>query len=96
MICSSCLLIEYLDIQVNNHITVEGLSNIHCLIHLKSLSINFASDDWLVNLSHNIALTQLDLGNSFVSDEGLSHLSSLLFSLTSVLVDDEERLAIIV
>jgi hypothetical protein len=95
MICSSCLLIEYLDIQENDHITIEGSNNIHCLIHLKSLSMNIESDYWLAKLSHNTALTQLDLGYSFASDEGLSHLSSLLFNLTSVLVDDEERLAII-
>jgi hypothetical protein len=87
MICSSCLLIEYFNIQGNNDLTIEGLNNIYCLIHLKSLSMTNASDDWLAMLFHNIALTQLNLGYSFVSDEGLSHLSSLLFSLTSVLVD---------
>jgi Leucine-rich repeat (LRR) protein len=36
MICSTCLLIEYLDVQ-GTGITIEGLINIHCLIHLKSL-----------------------------------------------------------
>jgi Leucine-rich repeat (LRR) protein len=37
MICSSCLLIEDLDIRHNGLITIEGLNNIHCLTHLKSL-----------------------------------------------------------
>jgi hypothetical protein len=40
MICSSCLLIEYLELRYNDRITVEGLNNIHFLIHLKSLYIN--------------------------------------------------------
>jgi hypothetical protein len=77
MICSSCLLIEYLDIQYNDLITGEGLNNIYCLSHLKSLLLSGASDDWLAKLSHNTALTQLDLYNSTVSDEGLLQLSSL-------------------
>jgi hypothetical protein len=36
IICSSCLLIEYLDIR-NNDLSVEALNNIHCLIYLKTL-----------------------------------------------------------
>jgi Leucine-rich repeat (LRR) protein len=90
MICSSCLLIEYLDIRFNDLITVEGLNNIHCLIHLKSLSLDVTSDDWLAKLSHCTALTQLDLDNSTVSDEGLLQLSSLV-KLTSVDVNGQKR-----
>jgi Leucine-rich repeat (LRR) protein len=95
LICSSCLLVEYLDIQRNDFITtfitVEGLNNIHCLIHLQSLSLSGASDDWLANLSHSTALTQLDLlDNSTVSDEGLIQLSSLV-KLTSVNVNGRKR-----
>jgi hypothetical protein len=90
MICSSCLLIENLDIQNNRYkvfTTVVGLNNIHCLIHLKSLSLSGSSDDWLAKLSHCTALTQLDLKyNSTVSDEGLLQLSSL-FMLTFVNVN---------
>jgi hypothetical protein len=91
MICSSCLLIEYFDIRENGFITVEGLNNIHCLIHLKSLSLSGASDDCLAKLSHSTALTQLDLFfNSTVSDEGLLQLSSL-FMLTFVNVNGRNR-----
>jgi hypothetical protein len=78
MICSSCLLIEYLNIRGNDHITVMGLHNIHCLIHLNTLFLSGASYDWLVKLSHCTALTQLDLYNSTFSDEWLSQLSSLV------------------
>jgi Leucine-rich repeat (LRR) protein len=77
MISSSCLLIEYLDIRGNGHITVEGLNNIHCLTHLNTLLCKPINDDWLAKLSHNTALTHLDLSFSVVSIEGLSHLSSL-------------------
>jgi hypothetical protein len=67
------------------------LNNIHCLIHLKSLSLSGASDDWLAKLSHSTALTQLDLFfNSTVSDEGLLQLSSL-FMLTFVNVNGRNR-----
>jgi hypothetical protein len=92
MICSSCLLIEYLDIQWNDHITIEGLNNIHCLTHLKTLFVSGASDDWLAKLSHSTALTQLDLltNNSNVSDEGLLQLSSLA-KLTFVNVNEQKR-----
>jgi Leucine-rich repeat (LRR) protein len=90
MICSSCLLIEYLAIR-NRFITIEGLNNIHCLIHLKSLSLCGASDDWLAKLSHSTALTDLDLlDNSTVSDEGLLQLSSLV-KLKSVNVNRQKR-----
>jgi Leucine-rich repeat (LRR) protein len=74
MICSSCLLIEYLDIRGNRFITIEGLKN----IHLKFLSINGLGDDWLSKLSINTTITDLDLSNSNISNEGLSHLSSLV------------------
>jgi hypothetical protein len=90
MICSICLLIEYLDIRGNDHITVEGLNNIHCLIHLKSLFLSGASDDGLAKLSHSTALTQLDLYNSSVSDEGLLKLSSQV-KLASVNVNGRKR-----
>jgi hypothetical protein len=91
MISSSCLLIEYLAIRYNDTITVEGLNNIHCLIHLKTLLLSVASDDWLAKLSHSTALTQLDLfTNSTVSDEGLLQLSSL-FMLTFVDVNGRKR-----
>jgi hypothetical protein len=90
MICSSCLLIEYLDMPFNGLITVEGLNNIHFLIHLKTLFLSDASDDWLAKLSHSTALTQLDLYNSTISDEGLLQLSSL-FMLTFVNVNGRKR-----
>jgi hypothetical protein len=91
MIFSSCLLIEYLGIRYNDFITLEGLNNIHCLIHLKSLLLSGASDDWLAKLSHSTALTQLDLFfNSTISDEGLLKLSSLV-KLTSVKVNGQKR-----
>jgi hypothetical protein len=91
MLCSSCLLTEYLDFLWNNLITKEGLNNIHCLLHLNSLSLSGASDDWLAKLSHSTALTQLDLKyNSTVSDEGLRQLSSL-FMLTFVNVNGQKR-----
>jgi hypothetical protein len=78
MICSSCLLIEYLDIQGNNDlITVEGLNSIHCLIHLNTLLCKPINDDWLAKLSHNTALTDLNLSYGYISNEGLSHLPSL-------------------
>jgi hypothetical protein len=87
-ICSNCLLIEYLDI---DFITLEGLNNIHCLIHLKSLFLSGASDEWLAKLSHSTALTQLDLHNSTVSDEVLLQLSSLQVMLASVSVNGRNR-----
>jgi hypothetical protein len=91
VICSCCLLIEYFDIRGNDHITVEGLNHIHCLIHLKSFLLCVASDDWLAKLSHSTALTQLDLlTNSTVSDEGLLQLSSLV-KLASVNVNGQKR-----
>jgi hypothetical protein len=89
MICSSCLLIEYLDV-VRVRITIEGLNNIFCLIHLKALVLSGASDDWLAKLSHNTALTHLDLWYGSISNEGLSHLSSFI-NLTSVKVDGHRR-----
>jgi hypothetical protein len=85
MICSSCQLVEYLDMD-NDDITVAGLNNIHCLIHLKTLIVIYSDDDWLAKLSHNIALTQLDLSYSDVSNEGLTHLSSLV-NLTRLVLD---------
>jgi hypothetical protein len=102
-ICSSCRLIEYLDVQINNYfldlgdveffITKEGLNNIHRLAHLKSLFLYHASDNWLAKLSHNTALTYLDLSYySTVSDVELSKLSSLV-NLTSVVVEGKERLS---
>jgi hypothetical protein len=91
MICSSCLHIEYLDIRGNNFITIEGLNNIHCLIHLKAFSLSGVSDDWLAKLSNSTALTQLDIFfNSTVSDEGLLQLSSLV-KLTSIKVNGLKR-----
>jgi hypothetical protein len=90
MICSNCLLIEYLDIRWNDLITVEGLNNIHCLIHLKSLSLYGASDDWLAKLSHSTALTQLDFYNSTVSDGGFLKLSFLV-KLASINVNGQKR-----
>jgi hypothetical protein len=97
-ICSSCLLIEYLDVQnfrsirINELITIEGLDNINCLVNLKSLFLTNASDDWLEQLSNNIALEDLELSESTISDEGLARLCSLLVNLTSVHVNGEERL----
>jgi hypothetical protein len=85
MICSSCLLIEYLYIQRSFRITKEGLNNIHCLTHLKSLFVCFARDDWLCKLSHNTALTSIFFGIcSVITDKALSQLSSLV-NLTSVI-----------
>jgi hypothetical protein len=83
MICSSCLLIEYLDIRYNVEelITIEGLKNINCLIQLKTLKLCHALDDWLAKLCHNNALTYLDLGYySSISNTGLLHLSSLVLT----------------
>jgi hypothetical protein len=74
MICSSCLLIEYLEI-MDIEITIEGWNSVHCLIHLKTLLLSGAKDDWLAKLSHNTALTRLDLWDSKISEAGLSHLS---------------------
>jgi hypothetical protein len=90
MICSSCLLIEDLHILWNGRITIEGLNKIHSLIHLKTLSLSGAIDDCLAKLSHSTALTQLDLDNSIISDEGLLQLSSLV-KLTSVNVNGKKR-----
>jgi hypothetical protein len=94
IICSSCLLIAYLDIRNDkskNLITIEGLNNIHYLIHLKTLSLSGASDKWFAKLSYSTALTQLDLlTNSTVSDEGLLQLSSLV-KLTFVNVNEQKR-----
>jgi Leucine-rich repeat (LRR) protein len=91
VICANCLLIEDLDIRRNGFITKEGLNNIHCLMHLKTLFLSHVSDDWLAKLSHSAALTHLDLQYSTISDKGLSHLSSLV-SLTSVIANGRERL----
>jgi hypothetical protein len=67
------------------------LNNIHYLIHLKSLFLSGASDDWLAKLFHSTALTQLDLlTNSKVSDEGLLQLSSLV-KLTFVNVNGQKQ-----
>jgi hypothetical protein len=55
-----------------------GLNNIHCLAHLKSFYIIVVSDNWLSKISNNTALTDLDLSYSNISNEGLSHLSSLV------------------
>jgi hypothetical protein len=93
MICSSCLLIEYLEIR-NKIITVEGLTNIHCLTHLKTLYLFNASDNWLSKISNNSSLTFLELSEGTISFEGLSHLLSSLVKLTSVKVSGTERLAL--
>jgi Leucine-rich repeat (LRR) protein len=96
MICSSCLLIEYLDVgtteirYINDSITIEGLKNIHCLIFLRSLFLSNAGDDWLAKLSYNTSLTHLDFEDSTISDERLSHLSSF-DNLTSVTVNGKDR-----
>jgi hypothetical protein len=78
MICSSCLLIEYLNFRDNNLITVEGLNNIQCLIHLQTLLLFPRSDFWLAKLSNNTVLTDLDLSYSNISNKGLTYLSSLV------------------
>jgi hypothetical protein len=92
MICSSCLLIEYLDIKWNDLITVEGLNNIHYLTHLKSLFLFRVSDDLLEKLSRNTTLTHLDLRYSTLSDEALALLSISFVNLSSLLVGGEQRL----
>jgi hypothetical protein len=94
MICSSCLLIEYLDVRWNDLITIEGLNNIHFLVHLNTLLFSPRDNNWLAKLSNNIALTHLDLSLSYrssISNQELSsHLSSLTY-LTSVKVSGKER-----
>jgi hypothetical protein len=45
-ICSSCLLIEYLNVRRNDHITKEGLNNLHHLTHLKTLILSRAYNSW--------------------------------------------------
>jgi hypothetical protein len=86
LICSCCLFIEYLDIRYNHRITVEGLNNIHSLIHLKTLLLEGANDNWLAKLSHNITITHLDLSESVIFNGGLSHLSSLV-NLTRLILE---------
>jgi hypothetical protein len=90
-ICSSCLLIVYLCIRGSYLITVAGLNNINCLINLKALYLMFASDDWLAKLSHNTALTYLDLEKSTISDEELTQLSSLV-DLAFVFINGKKKL----
>jgi hypothetical protein len=91
MVCSSCLLIEYLDIKWDDFITIEGLNNIHFLVNLNTLLFTPRDINWLAKLSNNIALTYLDLSCGSISDQGLfSHLSSLV-NLTSVKVSGKER-----
>jgi hypothetical protein len=76
MICSSCLLIKELHF-TSDIITIEGLNNIHCLKYLEKLELSIPNEDWLVKLSSNIKLTDLDLCYSTISDAGLAHLSCL-------------------
>jgi hypothetical protein len=52
MICSSCLLIEYLNVQKND-VTIEGFNNIHCLIYLKTLFLPRTDNRLLKKLIHN-------------------------------------------
>jgi hypothetical protein len=91
VICSSCLLIEYLYIKYNN-ITIKGLDNINFLIHLKLLFLSSVTDNWAEKLSHNTTLTNLDISRSTLSDEGLSLLCISLVNLSSVLDDGQQRL----
>jgi hypothetical protein len=51
----------------------------------------FASDDWLAKLSHNTALTYLDLEKSTISDEELTQLSSLV-DLAFVFINGKKKL----
>jgi hypothetical protein len=44
MICSSCLLIEYLNVRKND-VTIEGFNNINCLINLKALKCNVSNQE---------------------------------------------------
>jgi hypothetical protein len=44
MICSSCLLIEYLNVQKND-VTIEGFNKINCLIYLKAVTCNVSKEE---------------------------------------------------
>jgi hypothetical protein len=77
MICSSCLLIEYLDVRYSL-IQIEDLENIHLMKNLKSLYLYGVDDDCLAKLTHNTALTYLELRYGSVSNEGISQLSSII------------------
>jgi hypothetical protein len=79
-ICSSCLLIEYLDIRYSFWITIEGLNNIHCLTYLKSLLISCAKDTWLTKLSP--ALKFIFLHNSNTSEKGRSRFANTIFDFS--------------
>jgi hypothetical protein len=79
-VCTHCILIERLSIEVGTLITIEGLSNINNLRYLKFLVISAKSDEWLLVLSRNTSLTELDLDGSDITDLGLKH----LFKLTNL------------
>jgi hypothetical protein len=92
MICSRCLLLEYLDIRYNPVktenfnilISADGLNNIHLLIKLKSLYLSTVRDDWLKKLFQSSSLTHLDLGLSPDSKISNKALEELCFHLPSL------------
>jgi hypothetical protein len=81
MICSSCLLIEYLDIKNTDHITSEGLNSLQCLIYLKYLFLRVSDFRWPMKLSCNTSLTHLDSSDSPIEDDGFTYLHSVLRNL---------------
>jgi hypothetical protein len=90
LICIRCVRLEFLEMKWNSGITINGLDNIHCLVHLGSLCLRVASEDWLTKLFHNSALTYLDLDYSVISSEGLYLINSVLSNLTVVNCKEEE------
>jgi Leucine-rich repeat (LRR) protein len=81
MICSSCLLIEYLDIKHTDRITSEGLNSFKCLINLKYLFLKVSDKRWPAKLSCNTSLTHLDSSDSPIEDDGFTYLHSVLRNL---------------
>jgi hypothetical protein len=77
LICSNCCLIQHLDLLDGVFVTGEGISNISCLVHLKSLYLQNAGNDCLEKLTQNKALTHLILEDCFGVKKGVALLSSI-------------------
>jgi hypothetical protein len=89
LICSSCLLIEYLDFKHTDRITSEGLNNVTCLIHLRSLFLRVSDNQWPEKLSTNTNLTHLDSSDSPIDDDGYGYLYSVLRNLNIFLSESD-------
>jgi hypothetical protein len=77
LICSCCLLIEYLYFHDNDELTIEGFNNVHFLVNLKSLHCilypNSKNCLLITKLYHNVAITHLTMFNN----DGVDDLSNL-------------------